>query len=86
MARVGQYNEAVSWCMQHMAAIRFNLLLDVGTLISEAEGPNDVSLFYLYFIYILIYIFQFIYFKLYIYIYMYIYLYIFIYYIVLFII
>ena len=25
-----------------MSAIRFNLLLDIGTAISEAEGPNDV--------------------------------------------
>lgn len=42
MARVGQYHEAINWCMQHMSAIRFNLLYDVGTLISEAEGPADV--------------------------------------------
>jgi hypothetical protein len=44
MARVGQFHEAVNWCFQHMALVRFNLLLEVGYAITEAEEPNDVIL------------------------------------------
>lgn len=44
MARVGHAHEAVDWCLRHIQGITASLLLEVGSAISEAEGPSDVRL------------------------------------------